>query len=771
MYNLANLNDYEFEILCKDIMEKKLRITLHRFSKGRDGGIDLCDSNKTMKYMIQVKHYMNSRFTNLIFSLRNEIAKVEKQNPSVYYICCSIELTKQQRTEIISLFPKYMNDISYVMDKVEIDDFLSNDENREIVEKNYKLWLCSSNILSIIQNQNVFIDCNEIMYEIEKYTKLFVTTNAYYQCRNKLLEKNVLIITGSPGVGKSTISKMLLLFFASESFVVRYVSDNNIKDLKNVLSQDLSKKEIILLDDFLGQHYLDLSDKQPNELKSLISLVDRNPNKKMIMNSRITIINEAVHSSIVFSELISNHVKDNYIIDLDKMSALEKAAILYNHIYFNELPIEYFTALCIKNNYKEIIKHRNYNPRIIEHVTKPINYSEVPPQDYLKYVISKLDNPNCVWDDEFRNRLDDIDRVFMNTLYSLTNTRVEMRTLMNAFNFRSLKMNHQTTLNAFLEVLKRLTGSLVKIIVEKDVQYISVSNPSINDFLSENIKDNINEQIAIIKYAKYIEQILKFKKNKKEVTEIIMTNKIMELDSISKTISFHILDLIKFYQLMDENIKKIIYSAFESVCSKLYFGFEDLIVEFIVKGFVHFYCLEILIFDNLEYLSSHFSYDNLTILYDWHKKNYELSERDSSIYELGFIQAIQSRVLDLVNDDLQEIVYKVISRKDLHLDLPLDISLDDRKRIYIENYYEHVDQSLNSVINHHLQILLEKTTLTITDDKIDFDFIYYNLNIDDEIGYYVENEINELKAEYYMDDFKGTQTDNEWNTIESMFRK
>lgn len=116
-------------------------------------------------------------------------------------------------------------------------------------------------------------------------------------------------------------------------------------------------------------------------------------------------------------------------------------------------------------------------------------------------------------------------------------------------------------------------------------------------------------------------------------------------------------------------------------------------------------------------------------------------------------------------------IHKVISRKDLHLDLPLDISLDDRKRIYIENYYEHVDQSLNSVINHHLQILLEKTTLTITDDKIDFDFIYYNLNIDDEIGYYVENEINELKAEYYMDDFKGTQTDNEWNTIESMFRK
>lgn len=34
MYNLANLNDYEFEILCKDIMESKLSIQLHRFAKG-----------------------------------------------------------------------------------------------------------------------------------------------------------------------------------------------------------------------------------------------------------------------------------------------------------------------------------------------------------------------------------------------------------------------------------------------------------------------------------------------------------------------------------------------------------------------------------------------------------------------------------------------------------------------------------------------------------------------------------------------------------------
>lgn len=44
MFNLESLNDYEFEILCKDILEKILDIELYTFAKGRDGGIDICDA-------------------------------------------------------------------------------------------------------------------------------------------------------------------------------------------------------------------------------------------------------------------------------------------------------------------------------------------------------------------------------------------------------------------------------------------------------------------------------------------------------------------------------------------------------------------------------------------------------------------------------------------------------------------------------------------------------------------------------------------------------
>ena len=35
MFNYKNLCDYEFEILCKDIMQKKLGVPLQIFARGR----------------------------------------------------------------------------------------------------------------------------------------------------------------------------------------------------------------------------------------------------------------------------------------------------------------------------------------------------------------------------------------------------------------------------------------------------------------------------------------------------------------------------------------------------------------------------------------------------------------------------------------------------------------------------------------------------------------------------------------------------------------
>ena len=73
MLNYANLNDTEFEALCKDVMERKLGVSLRRFAPGKDGGVDLTDDVDEKNVVIQVKHYRNSTTTQLVSSLKKEL--------------------------------------------------------------------------------------------------------------------------------------------------------------------------------------------------------------------------------------------------------------------------------------------------------------------------------------------------------------------------------------------------------------------------------------------------------------------------------------------------------------------------------------------------------------------------------------------------------------------------------------------------------------------------------------------------------------------------
>ena len=194
MFDLSNLNDYEFVLLCKDIMEQKLHRTLYTFPKGPDGGIDISDSKAVNNTVIQVKHYVNSKYSNLLYSLKQEVEKVQKIKPQEYYVCSGMKLSRKQKFEIFTLFQDYMEDVSYIVDSIEINDFLSEAANADIVNKHYKLWLCSSNILSLMQNRNVFIDCEELICDIEKDLRFYVQTESYFEARKKLNENGIIII-------------------------------------------------------------------------------------------------------------------------------------------------------------------------------------------------------------------------------------------------------------------------------------------------------------------------------------------------------------------------------------------------------------------------------------------------------------------------------------------------------------------------------------------------------------------------------------------------
>ena len=509
MFNYRNLSDYDFELLCRDIMEKKLSKELRCFAPGRDGGVDITEKEQSNETVIQVKHYLKSSFSQLKSSLKKELPHVRKLNPTHYYVCCAKELTADNINEIYGIFSDFMDGPQNVIDLEEIDRFLHEPENADVLEKHFKLWLESVEILEQIFNQDVFVDCESLLDDVEREQQKFVKTGYYEMCRNILEKDRMILLLGNPGVGKTMTSKMLALYFAANGYRIRYTTNNDLSDLKASLSREKDRTEVLLLDDCLGQHYFRMQETKERELLALMRYIRLNPKKILIMNSRVTIFKEAKERSSEFRYFLDDEKLKIRTIEMTSLSREEKGQIFYNHLYFSGIPDSYWQDIKSKKSYRQIAVHPNYTPRLMEFVTKKSNYGSVKSGDYSQYILDCLDNPKELWKDEFCRKIAPQDRALMLTLYSLTDTMVEDEVLRRAYAGWIEKMPElDRTRNIYEESLKRLTDSMLKIIEDHGVRKIGVSNPSVNDFLKNYVKEQ-NMQEHMTEYATEYTQLVR----------------------------------------------------------------------------------------------------------------------------------------------------------------------------------------------------------------------------------------------------------------------
>lgn len=526
MYNYSDLSDVEFEYLAHDVMEKRLGVSLHRFGKGCDGGIDLTDDVKSKNIIVQVKHYIKTPFAGLLTSLKKEVAKANKNNPKQYYVVCSCTLTPENTVSIFNLFKSYMISSHNIVSITDIDDYLNKTENHDIVKRHYKLWLSSTNLLSDIVAKDVFIDSQALLCKVRKQSKLYVETEAYRQALDRLLKRRILMLIGAPGVGKTITSEMLVLYFADKDYMVRYTTDGeNLSGLKRSLSENPEQKEIILLDDCLGQCYFNMQETQENQLISLARYVNMSPNKILLMNSRVTIYREAQDKSPEFYKEIENGDLKVQIVDMTNISAIEKAKIFYNHLYFSNLPRPYFENIKIGNGYKAIIFHANFSPRIIEYVTMRSIENKVSASDYFTYTKAALDSPEDMWNNEFYRRLQPVDRMLLTTLYSLTDTLIESDMLKRCFNRRiSISFNIDNSTNNWDISSNRLIESFIQVFSENGISKIGVINPSVNDFLRAHFTENSPERKELEKAVVSIKQAFRLLSNVDDFIKTIATD-------------------------------------------------------------------------------------------------------------------------------------------------------------------------------------------------------------------------------------------------------
>jgi hypothetical protein len=167
-YDFKNIDHQEFEELARDILNRVLKIELQSFKAGRDGGIDLnyATPSHPHEVVVQVKHYANSSFNNLLLSIEAEKPKIDKFLPSRYLVVTSLSLTLSQSKKIKEVLEPYIKDTNDIFDKTELNKYLAR--NPDIVQQYFKLWLTSTTVLKTIINNAQYAGSKFVAEKIKK---------------------------------------------------------------------------------------------------------------------------------------------------------------------------------------------------------------------------------------------------------------------------------------------------------------------------------------------------------------------------------------------------------------------------------------------------------------------------------------------------------------------------------------------------------------------------------------------------------------------------
>ena len=486
-YDFTKLNDKEFEALAIDLIGKMEGRRIERFKPGKDAGVDgrfFVTSDEEV--IIQCKHWPRTGLTALIRNLKaTEAAKVDKLKPARYLLVTSLELSRQNKKTITNIFAPHIKSESDILGKEDLNSLLS--EYSEIEERHYKLWLSSTNVLKLIINAAVIGRSSFKIDEINDFASKYVRTSGHDRALQKLESMRSIIITGEPGIGKTTLADHLCLNYIIEGYQLCYIEES-ISEAEELF--DKEKKQIFYFDDFLGRNYLmALGRHEDSHVINFIKRVAKAKGKRFILTSRSTVLNQGKRLSDLFK--VENIDRNEYELNIKELTGLEKAKILYNHIWFSELDPQYVDELYFNKRYKKIIKHGNYNPRLISFITDAHKVADINPSDYWSYVENTLEDPADIWGHVFDNQLDDHSRKLV-CLVTFNGKGISEDELKLSFRDLSKRDGNNAGNSEFYSSIKLAVGAVLnrKITGRSDIVTYDLFNPAIGDYLLSRYRED-----------------------------------------------------------------------------------------------------------------------------------------------------------------------------------------------------------------------------------------------------------------------------------------
>ncbi|MDZ4365267.1 restriction endonuclease [Brevundimonas sp.] len=506
-YDFHTLSPLDFEDLTRDLLQARDGVIYESFRAGRDGGIDVRHSRGRDQTVVQCKHYARSGFALLKSDLAKEAPKILLLKPKVsrYIVATTVDLSAAQKQQLSALFtpPVPTGDI---LGRDDLNNLLGL--HPEVEKRHFKLWLSSTAILDRVVHNVAATKSDFDVDRVRRNVSRFVRGAAYPEACKKLETEGIVILSGPPGVGKSTLADILLYEHLERGF--KAISARN--DFDEARALYTGGPAVFYYDDFLGATYLGdggapLRGNEDRTVTDFIEFVKGNAETRLILTTRGHLLSQAIESS----ERIRHAMVDRHelVVRVDDLSEDRRARVLYNHIWFGDLSDPYRDVLLAKEFYLHIIRHPKFSPRLVEWMTDRVRIERAGarPDNYRDFVERMLNDPSELWQHAYDHQIGPAGQSLLLALHSLRG-RTSLIRLERVFNRlhtgRVADYGLTRHPSDFKDALRHLTTTFVTI---NKYNLVTFLDPSVMDLMNAVLRTHPQNALDIIKHASTMVQI------------------------------------------------------------------------------------------------------------------------------------------------------------------------------------------------------------------------------------------------------------------------
>ena len=500
-YRIGALGWYNFETVVQTLLKGLIGPGVTSFGGTKDRGRDATftgtasfPSNQTQwqgYWVFQVKYLgfeeqgVKAARTDLKKTFKREFNSVlarQKTRPHNYILITNIPLTGDNRDQLKTIAKQAAFRGNFCsIDGKEICQFLDLFPQ---VRRSYPQLLGLADLDKIV-NHELYERSEAYVRQWQPRLSTFVWTPQYGDAITTLKNHHFVVLDGPPEAGKSTIAAALALMYAADGFEIVDVRGPG----QIFKAYDQVSSQFFVADDAVGSISFDpsLTDQWSRDLPGILNKL--NAKHLLVWTARKYVLEEAIAESRLGEAITDFPGVNEVLVEVGKLSSLQKAEILYNHA--KQARLSKAARELIRSNASRIVNHADFTPERVRQLTENIlpkadDSNEAKTETFTwKDLEQFLQNPSKRWVQAY-NRLSESEQTLLVAMLDF-NTFASSNDVQKAYELRCKQLTGRR-LN-FDDCVRRLEHSFLRVLASfPSHEYLDFQHPSLRDMLLSQLR-------------------------------------------------------------------------------------------------------------------------------------------------------------------------------------------------------------------------------------------------------------------------------------------